>query len=81
MKYVLIMAGWILLTAFLIMERILKIVAILFVFLWDFGLSRRCDFWYKIDLVFPIPIYDTVLYMEFNNIKDFYNFTPATVII
>lgn len=79
MKYILILIGWIILTVPLIIERSLKVIATILIFLWDFKIVKeRYSFWSHIHLIVPdgsSNSINTINFIKFKSLKDFYNFT------
>lgn len=77
MKYILILIGWIILTVPLIIERSLKVIASVLIFLWDFKIVKeRYSFWSHIHLIAPdfnSPHYNIIFVLiKFKSYKDFY---------
>ena len=65
MKYLLILLGWSILTVWLILERTLKLLGLIFLFLWDFKVK-------KIDIDF-LNRYDVPSEgSHYTSLKDFY---------
>lgn len=75
MKYILILIGWILLTVALVIERSLKVIASVLIFLWDFKIVKeRHLFWNNIHLIRPaVDDSEECQVLRFNSLKDFYN--------
>lgn len=78
MKYILILIGWIILTVLLIIERSLKVIASVLIFLWDFKIVKeRYSFWSHIHLIVPDDNeanYNTIFVLnKFKSLKDLYN--------
>lgn len=75
MKYILILIGWVLLTVALVVERSLKAIASVLIFLWDFKIVKeRYSFWYNIHMITP-SVDDTgeCQVLKFKSLKEFYN--------
>ncbi len=67
MKPILILILWILLTLYLLIERMAKALITIVILLWDFRIRReRYKFWKTISL----------LHFEFKTMKDYYQFKP-----
>jgi len=67
MKYIAVMGFWLILTFYLIIERIIKTIALIFMLIWELKLQKK-DFniYKKYHLIIGLSI------IQFDTLKDYY---------
>lgn len=78
MKYLLLICLYILMTGYLIVERLVKIGVFIFMILWNFKWDKKLNiYWKPVFVVLPAGTQSRV--WVYAGLKKYYNFTSETI--